>query len=177
MNERILRVLMQLFAIIAKVDDESQTDEQSEGTENNLRGDAVIETFLQSELNSVQVQHYLSLYEEFVLALTPSENKKDGRKKRNSVNSTKVLRICSQINKELTQVQKVIVLMRIVEFINVNEYQTKQEIEFANTVAEAFNISNSDYEAIQFFLLDGINVYQNNPQFLYVTKEEIQGVK
>ncbi|MFT7344032.1 MAG: ABC-type multidrug transport system ATPase subunit [Lentimonas sp.] len=177
MNERILRALMQLFAIIAKVDDVSQTDEQSEGTENNLRGDAVIETFLQSELNSVQVQHYLSLYEEFALVLTPSEKKKDGRKKRNSVNSTKVLRICSQINKELTQVQKVIVLMRIVEFINVNEYQTNQEIEFANTVAETFNISNSDYEAIQFFLLDGINVYQNNPQFLYVTKDEIKEVK
>lgn len=73
------------------------------------------------------------------------DQQKDGQRKRTSVNSVKVLRICSQINEELTQRQKVIVLLRIFEFIHANEQVNEQEQEFVHTVAESFNISEKEY--------------------------------
>ena len=45
------------------------------------------------------------------------KGKKTVRRKRRSLNSVKVLRICTQINEELEQKQKVIVLVEVLEFI------------------------------------------------------------
>ena len=53
--------------------------------------------------------------------------KKMENAKRTSVNSVKVLRICTQINEELTQRQKVIVLIKILEFIFADKEFSEQE--------------------------------------------------
>lgn len=45
------------------------------------------------------------------------------------------------INIELTQKQKIVVLLRLIEFIHSSEEITPQDLEFVSTVAETFNIS------------------------------------
>ena len=67
------------------------------------------------------------------------------------MNSVKVLKICTQINTELAQKQKVIVLLRIVEYVNSYEASTEQEDEFITTVAESFNISSQEFNLIKEF--------------------------
>jgi ABC-type multidrug transport system ATPase subunit len=165
MSERILKALMQLFAIIAKVDEIPDTANESIESSNGRR---IIEAFLKSELNSSLVRQYIDMFNEFLRTHHGSSKKKDSERKRTSVNSVKVLRICAQINEELTQRQKIIVLLRIFEFINANEQVTDQEVEFVNTVAESFNIGEDEYQSIKDYVETPGSAFVDSPEFLYV---------
>lgn len=140
MSERILKALMQMFAIIARVD----------GINDN--GRLIVQSFLKQQLNQELVDQYLKIFDEFLEAHHQVTKKKDGSAKRTSLNSVKVLKICTQINEELTQVQKVVVLLRLIEFINSNEEIAEQELEFVSTVAETFNIEDAEFKSSMQFV-------------------------
>jgi len=169
MSERILKALMQLFAIIAKVD----VDESGEfNAKKNTKERSVVELFLRQELNPEQVKAYLKLYDEFLYQHHHSKKRKDGKQKRTSVNSVKILRICAQINSELTQKQRIIVLVRILEFIFVKKNAEEQEIEFAQTVADSFNIDEDEFKSIVGFVHSGKqNFDATDPNLLLVSAE------
>lgn len=172
MSENILKALMQLFAIIAKVD--ITEDESGDAVIQSTEGRAIVESFLKAELNATLVDTYLELFDQFLDQHNQSSKKKDGKRKRTSVNSVKVLRICSQINKELTQVQKVIVLIRILEFINVNDEVSEQELDFAETVAESFNIDRDNYQLIKTFIESEIDEHLDSSKLMCISPVEHQ---
>lgn len=169
MSERILKALMQLFAIIARVDDDSESSKKTNSIE---KGRKVVEIFLRQELNSELVKEYLSLYDEYLNLHHGQNNKKDSKRKRTSLNSVKILRICSQINEELTQKQKIIVLIRILEFISSNRKITEQEAEFAQTVAESFNVTAKENTQISSFVRDSLVRHSDHENILYINSEE-----
>ncbi len=173
MSERILKALMQLFAIIARVDEE--IDSQNPVTSGE--GRKIVESFLNQELGSAAVQEYLAIFDEFLITFQGSSKKKDGKRKKTSVHSVKVLRICTQINEELAQRQKIIVLVRILEFINANEVVDEQELEFAQTVADTFNVSMDEYNQIKEFVESPISKVLDRPEMLYVTANETESFK
>ena len=79
MSERILKALMQLFAIVADYD----------GVSNRSR--SVVETFLKQRLNLELIEEYLKLYDDYLEAHHQiSKKKKDSSRKRTSLNSVKV---------------------------------------------------------------------------------------
>jgi len=173
MSERILKALMQLFSIIARVDEEIDTDKPS------TRGDGrkIVEEFLGQELNSNDVQEYLTLFDDFLISYQGRKKRKDGKAKRTSVHSVKVLRICTDINKELAQNQKIIVLIRIFEFINANDSVTQQELDFAETVSKTFNISDVEYQQVKQFVESPIEVRKDEGNLLYITNKEAESFK
>src|ERR1700746_2253728 len=120
MSERILRALMQLFAIIARVDGITNT------------GRNIVHSFLKQQLNQEVVDQCLALFDEYLESHHSVSKKKDGSAKRTSLNSVKVLKICTEINQELEQPQKVIVLIRLLEFIYSSNEISSQEFEFVN---------------------------------------------
>ncbi len=133
MSEKILRALMQLFAIVANAD--RLTDQ----------GRQIVEASLKKQLSRDLVNKYLIVFDEY---LESHKGKKDADKvrKRTSVNSVKVLKICTDINQELDQRQKYIVLLRLVEFVySSDESISEQEWEFVSTVASIFNIPEGDF--------------------------------
>ena len=165
MSERILKALMQLFAIIARVDENIDSQEPVTSGE----GRKIVEAFLSQELSSAAVEEYLSIFDEFLITFQGGSKKKDGKRKKTSVHSVKVLRICTQINEELAQRQKIIVLVRILEFINANERIDEQELEFAQTVADTFNVSMDEYNRIKEFVEAPLDTIVDHPNMLYVT--------
>ncbi len=140
MSERILRALMQLFAIIARIDGITNT------------GRNIVQSFLKQQLNQELVDQYLALFDEYLESHHSVSKKKDGSAKRTSLNSVKVLKICTEINKELEQNQKVIVLVRLLEFICSSNEISEQENEFVTTVAETFNIPGEEYLSLRSFV-------------------------
>lgn len=139
MSERILKALMQLFAIVANVGrDDSNSKE-------------FVRQFLDEQLNKELLEEYLLVYERFY---EEQNKKREGLKarKRTSLNSVKVLKICIEINKELTQKQKVYVLVQLLEFIYQNNNDTDQAIEFVETVADSFNIDKEEYQIAKDFI-------------------------
>jgi ABC-type multidrug transport system ATPase subunit len=156
MSERILRALMQMFAIIARVDGINNT------------GRAIVQSFLKQQLSLDQVETYLTVFDEFLEAHLNASKKKEGAAKRTSLNSVKVLRICTQINQELEQPQKVIVLIRLMEFIHSSGEASEQELEFVKTVAETFNIPDEEYQLLKSFIEDDISSIPDNNHVLAI---------
>ena len=159
MSERILRALMQMFSIIAKVDGINNT------------GRSIVESFLKQQLNKEQVEKYLHIFDEFIEAQQSSTKRKDGSAKRTSLNSVKVLKICTQINQELEQTQKVIVLIRLLEFIYSSNEISDQENEFVLTVADTFNIVIDEYNQLRAFIEDRLENIPNTPNILAINNK------
>ncbi|MFK8039048.1 MAG: ATP-binding cassette domain-containing protein [Crocinitomicaceae bacterium] len=173
MSERILKALMQLFSIIARVDENVDLDQPStEGA-----GREIVKDFLGQELNSKDVEAYLQKFDDFLISYQGKKKRKDGKAKRTSVHSVKVLRICTDINKELAQNQKVIVLLKILGFIYANDTVADQELEFAETVAETFNIPVEEYKACRIFVEAKLNDRTDEDHMLYVTHKESENFK
>lgn len=160
MSERILKALMQMFAIIARVD----------GINDN--GRLIVQSFLKQQLNQELVDQYLAIFDDYLEAHHQVTKKKDGTAKRTSLNSVKVLKICTQINSELTQVQKVVVLLRLIEFINSNTEISEQEMEFVTTVAETFNIEDEEYKRCMSFIRASENDIPDSPDVLVIDNKQ-----
>ncbi len=160
MSERILRALMQMFAIIAKVDGINNT------------GRLIVESFLKQQLSQEQVETYLKIFDEYLETHQAASKKKDGNSKRTSLNSVKILKICTQVNEELVQTQKVIVLIRLLEFIYSSNEISEQEYEFVTTVAETFNIPNTEFLALKTFVEEAGSTIPNSPDILVINNKE-----
>lgn len=156
MSERILRALMQLFAIIAKVD----------GVTSASRG--IVESFLKQQLSLELVDEYLKVFDEFLEQHHQVSKRKDGTAKRTSLASVKVLRICTQINEELAQKQKVVVLLRLIEFIHSSNEISEQELEFVQTVSETFNIESAEFTRMRAFVEKDITEMPDEDEFLVI---------
>lgn len=145
MNEAILKALMQLFAIVANVDKEGIS----------TKAMRIVESYLKMKLSQRLVDKYLELFTNYVTAfhLENGKRKSEVGKKRNSLNSVKVLRICKQVNKSLQQKEKYIVLVRLIEFVDEDNVITEEELDFINVVAEVFKINEIEYKNTMSFLL------------------------
>ncbi len=157
MSEKILKALMRLFAIIAKSD------------ENAVDAKSVVESYLKQQLNKEQVREYLAIYEAF-LKMQDEGSQGEKKRKRLALSSVKVIVICEQINEELTQKQKFIVLLNLIEYVNSNDSISEQEMEFISTVSSSFKIP--DDEFIQCLLLaskKNISEIEDSQNFLVIS--------
>ncbi|MFT5596604.1 MAG: ABC-type multidrug transport system ATPase subunit [Flammeovirgaceae bacterium] len=160
MSERILNALVQLFAIIARVD---PSDEQ------DLSGRTIVESFLKERLPGKLVRKYLDLFEDYLETYQKISSAKNGKQKRMAGNSVKVLRICTEINEELTQRQKTIVLIRLLEFIYTHTEVSDLEQEFVNTVAMTFNFDMEEYKLARLFVEEKETELIASHNVMYVT--------
>jgi ABC-type multidrug transport system ATPase subunit len=141
MSEEILKALTQLYAIITKQD----------GGVTEKERDFVISIF-NEDLDKDSIKEYLALYDEFVGY--GKEVVEPTKKRLTSVkDSVKTLAICRKINKTLTQKQKVVVLLKLLELVGSDRNFTSQRMEIINTVSEVFNIDNEEYKAMEGFIL------------------------
>ncbi len=161
MSERILKALIQLFAIIARVDPTQKDD--------TLNGRQIVESFLVERLPKKLFSKYMDLFEEYLEVYQKISSIKNGKFKRNAVNSVKILRICTQINEELTQRQKTIVLIRLIEFVHTHDEVNDIEKDFIQTVASTFNFAMDEFKLACNFVAEREEELITSPNVLYIT--------
>ncbi len=166
MSEKILKALMQLFAIIARPES-SEKDRRS-----------VVEAFLRRQLNEELVKEYLSAFDEFYRE-AQEKQKKSAHKKRQSAISVRILKITNQINDQLTQNQKIIVLVQLLEFCKSDGTAvTFEELEFVGSIAESFYVERSDFKLLQRFVLSEFSDMPDSQNVLVIdNKLESPGEK
>jgi len=160
MSEPILKALMQLFAIIAH-----PTSNAGERRE-------IVEYFLQRQINQEAVRRYLGIFDHYYAVHQEKLKEKSKRKKRTSSSSVRVLKICTEINEELTQKQKNVVLVRLLEFIKSGGEITEQEIAFVTTVADTFNIPRNEFDLIKSFVLYSFDELPQSKEILIIDSNE-----
>lgn len=164
MSERILRALMQLFALVAK-------GESSSGRE-------VVRVFLSQQLGSGLVEKYLTIFDEYFKEYHGEEGEEaEKKRKRISKSSVKILRICTAINGELVQKQKVIVLFRLLQFVNTDGDIAGQELDFVSTVADTFNIDEQEFFRCLHFVKARKEDLQDSENILVVNNSDGKSLK
>lgn len=152
---------MQLFAIIAR----PESNKEGRGT--------VVESFLRRQLNQELVEEYLKVFDEYYRMHQEKQKEEGARQRVISANSVKLLRICTEINEELAQNQKIIVLIQLLEFVKSDNIEiTDQEREFINTVAETFNIPAEEYSLLLDYVLNPFHVVPDYSEVLIIDEKE-----
>jgi len=140
MSEEILKALTQLFAIITKQDGGVTPRERQ-----------FVINFFQTELDQDSIKEYVDLYDEFSGF---GKEEDAGKSKLTSVkDSVKTLGICKKINKTLTQKQKVVVLIKLLELVGTDKNFSPQRMEIINTASSVFNIVQDEYHLIESFVV------------------------
>lgn len=140
MSEEILKALTQLFAIISKQDDGVTEEERN-----------YVIRFFQQELDRDSIREYVEFFDEVSGYNRKEEH--DGNRMTSVKDSVRTLGICRKINKTLTQKQKVIVLIRLLEMVGSEKTFTAQALAIIDTVATVFNINAHEYKLIETFVM------------------------
>lgn len=121
---------MQLFALIAQP--------ESNAAERRM----IVNLFLRQKLNSQVSKEYLQLYGEYYRLPMGEHTGSKAKEKVVSRNSVKVLKICREIKKELTQAQKIVLLISLWGFVKTGGITIlQQESKIVRMVADAFYLS------------------------------------
>src|SRR5688500_1485629 len=126
MSEPLLRAILRLFAVVAKEGDVTRQERDQ------------IRLFLQEHLSHSSVELYLNFFDE--LTKSPHASATDVEK---------IRQLCREINPELTQKQKIIIILDLVSIIRADGDISETEEHLVNTIGESFKISKAGIEAIK----------------------------
>jgi ABC transport system ATP-binding/permease protein len=161
MNESVLKALMRLFAIVASVTDEGQARNER---------DVVVE-YLQRQFSKELVEQYLGFFDDYLREY--HTEKKDTMElvleKKNQNHSNAIDDLCQNLNKELEQSQKMLVVLYLLDFINKGEPITEKELEFVSHVAKDLNIPVNEFEDAVAFSFDQLDKIKGTSNLLYIT--------
>lgn len=155
---------MRLFAILAFINEDEITDE----------GKKIVEDYLRRFLNKKLTEKYLDIFTSYLNEIygkydTLDEKKK---KKRSSSYSVKILSICQQINEELHQKEKLIVLIRITEFANHNKDINEGEYDVIQTLSETFLFPTSEFKQLFNFISNEDLNKSDHESFLHISADD-----
>lgn len=163
MSEEILKALTQLFAIITKQDGGVSINERQ-----------FVINFFEAELDQDSIAEYLNLYDEYSgyskVGLVAEEDRTLAPSVKDSL---KTLSICKKINKTLTQKQKTIVLIKLLELVGSDGHFTSQRMDIINTVAVVFNIPQIENAIIESFVVSTDESTLNFPEILIASTDSI----
>ncbi|MCQ2252009.1 MAG: ATP-binding cassette domain-containing protein [Bacteroidales bacterium] len=157
MNEKILDALMRLFALITDPDDFS----------NLGRSRSVVEAYLHRMLSLHLVEVYLARYDDY-LSQYQTRNTGNEVRKKISVSSVKMLKICDQLNLQLHHTEKIYVLIQLIEYGHIDTKMSDREREFVETVSEAFNMDRDEFRNLLAFLENDMSLASDRRQFLFI---------
>lgn len=141
MSEELLKALMQLFALASDVNDIT----------NESRN--IVKTYLESELNSEIANKYIKVYDHYVESYHGISS--DGSSKGTvtlEVDDNLVIDVCKKINVDLQQKQKIVILIRIIEYIFADENISDHEFNFLKLVSTSFRIDENEFQQLVDFL-------------------------
>ena len=147
MSEAILNALMHLFAVIAQVNRSHQVSD---------RGRKIVSSYLKRHLSSDLADEYMKLFDNYLDFYNREFQKytKDSNEADVQFNYNQVKKICNKLKKELHRSERIIVLLRLLEFVNDDDIITPEEDITIKAVTETFNISERELEDIKVFLYD-----------------------
>ena len=129
MSEKVLKAILQLLALIAREDGITEEEEQS------------VVHFLREEVSRQDMDTYLDLFRKYVTLFNEQPN------------SESLEEICERINKEQSNNQKAIILIRLMEMIIADGQVSLQENELVYKISKQLYFSKKITDLIKQFVL------------------------
>ncbi len=146
MRESILNALIHLFAIVANIRKKEMSSKEKD----------IVKEYLEKYLNKNLFEEYLRLFDNY-FQFYNRELREDSNTPVESYSliSFQITNICRQIKKGLLQQERIVVFIQLLEFIFTDRTVTDMESKFIKTVAETFNISDSEFNNCKAFVFEG----------------------
>jgi ABC-type multidrug transport system ATPase subunit len=143
MSEELLKAILQLFAIVAR---ERITDIER----NNIKD------FLSVHLNREATNYYLKLFDEF-----SQSHEIDSRQELSNLDAdtqqfvddwAKIMRIVKQVNQALTQQQKIVLIVKIIELVFADDEISERQGNLIFYIGQALKLQKEDVHTLQSFV-------------------------
>jgi ABC-type multidrug transport system ATPase subunit len=157
MSEPLLKAILRLFAVVAHEDEVTLQEREQ------------IRKFLEDHLSQAAVDPYLTFFDDYSKALAQKSG--DG-------NALTILRdVCKEINPELTQKQKVVIIVEVIAIIQADGSITAHEQELVDVIGSTFKISPKGIEAITTFVLGKQAQAVDNENILIIDSSPISSFR
>jgi len=145
MSELLLDALMQIFALLTDIREEQKTGE----------GHQEIKTFLARNLNSEYVDRALERYDFYLSKYHKNtySSDKTAREEQSTYNMNKLLIICNELNQELEEETKFILVSIMLNYIIRDGYVSDEERLFTDALAKGIKLDVEDYDNLRKFIL------------------------
>src|SRR5688572_15676551 len=155
MSEQLLKAILRLFAVVAKEDE--VTDQEREQ----------IRIFLEGHVSYATVDSYLTMFDSFIGSLPPKTGDI-------SAEITSVNELCQQVNSDLTQKQKIVIVLEILNIIQADGSISDREGELVDTIGKNFKITAKELAAIKTFVLGQQGTQLDHAQILIIDSSPAQ---
>ena len=146
MSESILNALIHLFAIVANIQAKDLTQAEKD----------IVRDYLERFINQELLDEYLRVFDNyFEFYQRELREDSDTPVESYSLISFQITNVCRQIKGELQREERIVVFIQLLEFIYSDLEITDGELRFIKTVANTFNISESEYNNCKAFIFEG----------------------
>lgn len=164
MGESVLNALIHLFAIVANAKEEGVSD----------KGKYIIDNFLKRYINEQDEIEYMDLFQNYY-DFYHREMEYQATIHNQTANTTSLseaTNVCLKIRSELIQEERIMVLLRLLEFVYEDEIINENEFKFINIVADKFKIKHNDlFNAIAFIVGDDSLGNSDKSKFLTINNQ------
>lgn len=166
MSESLLEALMQLFALL--------TDTLSEGKVERAR--TWVEVFLKQSFNGEYITQYLGRYDHYLASFRAEvEPNSQAQKDRLAAKRyLKVLDICRQVNTEMEQEPRIILVGLLLNFLQSEEAVGDEEMAFVGTVARELQLNEEDFKNLTVFILQKPHLVADKSALLLISGEQTE---
>ncbi len=157
MTNPALKSIVKLFSLFSNI--ESDTDLRKVAS--------LLEFYLNFHIQTSYIRDFLEMFDFYNIQFKSEKNKDFF--KNISMKSVKTLRTVDIINKELSQKEKIYLLVHLIEILKYKEEISVDEFDFLKTIAFSFNISENIFEDLKNFILQTCNEVINQENILIVS--------
>ena len=155
MSEQLLKAILRLFALVAKEDE--VTDQERDQ----------IRIFLEGHVSYASVDSYLRMFDSFIGNLAPKTGDI-------TTEVSNVDELCQQVNSDLTQKQKIVIVLEILNIIQADGSISDRENELVDTIGKNFKITAKELAAIKTFVLGQQATQLDHSQILIIDSSPAQ---
>ena len=146
MSELILKTILKLFAVVAKQDEVTRQEREQ------------IKNFLADHLAESAVEKYIAFFDEYTKSISYASHD----------DKETLLSLCAEMNNELTQKQKVVIILELVRIVLADSEVSDREEELMNLICDTIKVRKEDLNAIKKFVLGGSGTQLDNEGVLII---------
>jgi ABC-type multidrug transport system ATPase subunit/uncharacterized tellurite resistance protein B-like protein len=147
MSEPILKAIMKLFALVARVDGIAQQERDQ------------IRQFLQEHIPLNSVDKNLAAFDAFAQDASAGDE-------------TSIDRFCTTLNQEIDQKQKVVVMMELITIVSADRKISDKEKSLINHIGRLLNVGNNEIALLEAFALADSPDTLTNENLLVISSEQ-----
>jgi ABC-type multidrug transport system ATPase subunit/uncharacterized tellurite resistance protein B-like protein len=155
MSEPLLKAILRLFAAVATEDDVSQHERDQ------------VRTFLEDHLSRSAVESYLKFFDDYVRSMP-------ARTGGLVIDLKNVNALCTEVSAELTQRQKIVILLELMNIVQADGSISAHEEELVRTIGTNFKVLPEAIEVIKAFVLAKDPAQLDHDHLLIVNADGVQ---